>query len=216
MAARSPIAVLPPHLHWPPVTCREKNSRILLIVGAGRVAGNLAYAFRTVRDIEEVLVWDMNSDMAAVLVGQLCKDGILARSARNLEALVSEADIISCATLATNPLIKGNWLKPGHHLDLVGSFTPTMRETDDIAIGRARVYVDTESAFKETGDIIDPINSGILVRESVAGDLFDLCRGRVTGRGSSEEITLFKAVGTALEDLAAASMAWSQIQGTSL
>ncbi|MCU9850342.1 ornithine cyclodeaminase family protein [Defluviimonas sp. WL0024] len=190
----------------------RKDSRTLLIVGAGRVASNLAYAFRAVRKIDDVIVWDVVPEMAERLVAKLADDGFSASRASDLRAAVEAADIISCATLATEPLVLGEWLKPGQHLDLIGSFTPKMRETDDTAMQRASVFIDTDGAFKESGDIILPIQSGALSREAVRGDLFDLCRGKVGGRASPEEITLFKGVGTALEDLAAATLAYSSSQ----
>jgi ornithine cyclodeaminase len=124
------------------------------------------------------------------------------------EAAVRGADVISCATLSADPLVAGAWLQPGQHLDLVGGFTPAMRETDDAAIERALVYVDTRAgAMSEAGDIVQPLKSGVLSEAAIQGDLFELTRGEVKGRGSAEEITLFKSVGTALEDLAAAKLA---------
>lgn len=117
------------------------------------------------------------------------------------------ADIVSCATLANEPLVQGEWLSPGCHLDLVGGFTPTMREADDEAVRRARIFVDTrEGALHEAGDLVQPIAAGILSAEDVVGDLFDLARGTVPGREHPDEITYFKSVGTALEDPAAAEL----------
>jgi ornithine cyclodeaminase len=97
------------------------------------------------------------------------------------------------------------------HLDLVGGYRPDMREADDAAVRRARVYVDTDAALREAGDLVQPLASGVLDREDVAGDLFGLVRGTVPGRRSPDEITLFKSVGTALEDLAAAELAVSRL-----
>ncbi len=124
-----------------------ENAQTLLIIGAGRVASNLAYAFRSVRPIKEVLVWDINKEMAANLIVKLRSDGIVANEVKDLENEIAKADIISCATLATEPIVMGEWLRPGQHLDLIGSFTPHMRETDDVAISRARVYIDTQGAL---------------------------------------------------------------------
>jgi ornithine cyclodeaminase len=127
----------------------------------------------------------------------------------DLEAAVRDADIASCATLSSDPLVKGAWLKPGAHLDLVGAFTPKMRESDDEAARRATIYVDTRAgALKEAGDIVQPLAAGIVQESNIGGDLFDLCRGTVAGRTSADQITLFKSVGTALEDLAAAALAY--------
>ena len=187
------------------------DARRLLVVGAGRVAGNLADAFRAVRPIEDVAVWDIDAGMAEGLARRLNGAGFRTAVATDLEAAVADADIVSCATLATDPLIAGVWLRPGQHLDLIGSFRPGMREADDAAVRRARVYIDTEGALKESGDLIGPIRSGALTKERIAGDLFGLCRGTAAGRGGGQEITLFKATGTALSDLAAATLAHTRL-----
>ena len=116
---------------------------------------------------------------------------------------------MSCATLSATPLVRGKWLKKGAHLDLVGAYTPKMRESDDDAVKRARVYVDTRAgAPKEGGDIAQPLKSGVLKKDGIRGDLFELCRGEAKGRTKASEITLFKSVGTAIEDLAAAMLVW--------
>ena len=116
------------------------DARRLLVVGAGRVAGNLADAFRAVRPIEDVAVWDIDAGMAEGLARRLNGAGFRAAVTTDLEAAVADADIVSCATLATEPLIAGAWLRPGQHLDLIGSFRPGMREADDAAVSRARVH----------------------------------------------------------------------------
>lgn len=185
----------------------REDARQLLVVGAGRVASNLADAFRAVRPIEDVTVWDIDAGMAERLAQELNGAGFRAAATADLEAAVAGADIVTCATLATEPLIAGAWLRPGQHLDLIGSFRPGMREADDEAVRLARVYIDTEGALKESGDLIGPIRSGALAEERIAGDLFGLCRGTAAGRGGRREITLFKATGTALADLAAATLA---------
>ena len=131
-------------------------------------------------------------------------DGLDAAAVSDLDAALGEADIVSSATISTDPLVKGALLKPGAHVDLVGGFTPQMREADDDAIRRARVYVDTRAgATKEAGDIVQPLASGVLKPEAIVADLHELARGEKRGRASADEITLFKSVGAALEDLAA-------------
>ena len=149
---------------------------------------------------------------AEKLARRLNDAGFRATAATDLEAAVADADIISCATLAIDPLIAGAWLRPGQHLDLIGGFRPHMREADDAAVRRARVYIDTDGALKESGDIIAPIRSGALTEEQIAGDLAGLCRGTVAGRGGEEEITFFKATGSALADLGAATLAHANSQ----
>jgi ornithine cyclodeaminase len=132
---------------------------------------------------------------------------VAVRAASALEAAVRSADIVSCATRSPTPLVVGRWLKPGAFVDLVGSFSPTTREADDEAVRRARIFVDTfEGALAEAGDLIDPIARGVISRQRVEAELADLVTGRAAGRRTAEEITLFKSVGTAVEDLAAARL----------
>jgi ornithine cyclodeaminase len=127
--------------------------------------------------------------------------------ATNLESAAREADIVSCATLSAEPLIRGAWLKPGAHLDLVGAYLPELRESDDEAVKRSTLFVDTRAgALKEGGDLLQPLKAGIIKESDVAAELADLCKGRHPGRKSDTEITLFKSVGTAIEDLAAAKL----------
>ena len=186
----------------------RKESSKLFLLGAGRVACLVPEAMKAIRPIEEVKVWNPTEENAVTLVKQLKEQGFSASVERDLEQGTRWADIISCATLATTPLICGNWLQAGQHLDLIGSFTPKMREADDEACRRARIYIDTDTAFRESGDIIDPIQSGAIAKDDVIGNLTDLCRGDKKGREADSDITLFKAVGTAIEDLASAKLAY--------
>lgn len=177
----------------------------LVMVGAGALAAHLIEAHTSVRPIREVTIWNRTRDKAEALAAAFAGRAFSVRVADDLAAAVREADVVSAATMASEPPIRGAWLAPGTHVDLVGGYTPTMREVDDEAIVRARVYVDTRAgALKEAGDLTQPIAAGVLRAEDVAGELAGLCRGSESGRGSAEEITLFKSVGTALEDLVAA------------
>ncbi len=189
----------------------RESASSLLIVGAGRIASILTEAYKTVRPIEQVKVWNINHSRAEKLAFRLKEQGFRAKASADLEASVRGADIVTCATLATAPLVRGSWLKPGTHLDLIGSFTPTMREADDEAVAAARVFVDTVVALEESGDLLGPITANILNPEDICGDLRALCRGESAGRLSETEITLFKSVGTALEDLAAATLAYKRL-----
>ena len=113
--------------------------------------------------------------------------------------------------MATEPLIFGDWLKPGVHLDLVGGYRPDMREADDVAITRCRIYVDTiDGALTEAGDLTQPMGEGLISSEVLEGELSNLCRGTVTGRQDPEERTLFKSVGSAIEDLASTELVWDR------
>jgi ornithine cyclodeaminase len=187
----------------------------LLVVGAGRVASLLPEAYREIRAIRRVTVWNPTPAAAQALVDRLRPLDFDASVAPDLEGAVRAADIVSCATLATRPLILGDWLHPGIHLDLIGSFTPEMRETDDDAICRASVFVDTETALAESGDLLQPLQSGAFVAGRLEGTLSDLCAGRHPGRRGPQELTLFKAVGTAMSDLAAAMVARTELGRTS-
>src|SRR5712692_2467902 len=187
------------------------DSAVHLVVGTGALAPHLVAAHRAVRPIRETRLWGRDPKKAAALAARLATSGIDAAPVSDLAEEVAAADIITCATLAQEPLIHGAWLRPGAHLDLVGGYTPDMREADDEASARARVYIDTDAALRVAGDIVQPLRSGHLARERIAGDLFDLARGICPGRRGAGEITLFKSVGSALEDLAAAQLAVSRI-----
>jgi ornithine cyclodeaminase len=176
----------------------------LLVIGAGAMAPFLARAHAAVRPIRRISVWNRTAANAATVAEGLRRDGYDAEVAADLDAALASADIVSSATISRQPLVKGALLKPGAHVDLVGGFTPEMREADDEAIRRAGVYVDTRSgATKEAGDIVQPLASGVLTQERIVADLHELARGQKPGRRTAEEITLFKSVGAALEDLAA-------------
>ena len=177
----------------------------LLMVGAGALAPFLVRAHASVRPIREVGVWNRSPARTQALIATLVNVGITAAPVDDLAAAVSRADIVSTATLSAEPLVRGAWLKAGTHLDCVGAFKPTMRETDDEVVRRARIFVDTRAgAFAEAGDILQPLQAGVIGKEAVLGDLSELCRGTVQRRWSAEEITLFKSVGASIEDLAAA------------
>jgi alanine dehydrogenase len=177
----------------------------LLMVGAGALAPHLVAAHASVRPIREVALWNRSPDRARVLAGTLAARGLDVSIVGNLEAAVRRADIVSAATISAEPLIRGDWLAPGTHVDCVGAYKPSMRETDDAVVRRARIFVDTRpGAFAEAGDIVQPLQAGVIGKEAVLGDLFDLARGTVAGRQTPEEITFFKSVGAAIEDLAAA------------
>jgi alanine dehydrogenase len=191
------------------------DARTLLVVGTGRIARQLAQFHMALHPaLETVQIWGRSAAHAAALADELRACGIGARVAASLPAAAAEADIISAATLAADPLIHGAWIRPGTHVDLVGGYTPGMREADDDLIAKARVFVDTrDGAMREAGDIVSPIASGALMKDAVY-DLHDLCRGTQPGRRHAGEITVFKSVGAALEDLAAAILVFESIAGS--
>jgi ornithine cyclodeaminase len=176
----------------------------LLVIGAGALCPFLAKAHSAVRPIREIRIWNRTSGNGEKAAAALRADGLPAEATTDLDGALGWADIVSSATITNEPIIAGAKLRPGTHVDLVGGFTPKMREADDDAVRRARVYVDTRAgATKEAGDIVQPLQSGLLRPETIVADLFDLSRGERKGRESADEITLFKSVGAALEDLAA-------------
>lgn len=184
------------------------DARTLLVVGTGRVAWLVAEAYRAVLPIERVLVWGRQPAQAAAMAAHLNGLGLSAELAPDLESAVKQADIVSCATLATSPLIRGEWLREGTHLDLIGGFTPAMREADDACFSGASLFVDTEEALMKSGDLLGPMSRGVFGAGDVRGDLAGLCRGLSQGRTSPAARTVFKSVGTALEDLAAATLVY--------
>jgi len=192
---------------------REEASR-LLVVGTGRLSVNLIGAHKAVRPISKVTVWGRSLDKAAAIAEEAAQRfGVLAKPTDDLESACADADIITAATLSNTPLVHGSWLKPGTHVDLVGAFKPTMRESDDEAIRRSTVFVDTlAGCSKEGGDIVQPLQSRVLKIDDIAADLYGLTRGKHPGRQSGDEITLFKSVGAALEDLAGAILAYRTSQ----
>ncbi len=193
---------------------RSDASR-LLIVGAGRVASLLAPAMQAARPLRSVTVWNRDPLRAQQLASELEAQGFEAHATRHLERAVGEADLVSCATLSHTALIHGAWLRPGTHLDLIGSFTPAMRESDAECFSRAQVYVDTPEALAKSGDVLQAVAEGRFSTAQLCGTLAELCRGECAGRISADQVTLFKSVGTALEDLAAAELVWERLTHSS-
>jgi alanine dehydrogenase len=186
------------------------DSSRLTLVGTGALAPWMASAHATARPVGRIDVWGRRPERVQATIAairEIVAPGIEVLAAASLEESVRSADIVTCATSSSTPLIAGRWLQPGAFVDLVGSFTPNAREADDDVMRRARIFVDTfEGALFEAGDLIDPLSRGVITRGQVEGELADLVGGRVPGRQGSDEITLFKSVGSALEDLAAARL----------
>ena len=175
----------------------------LVMVGAGAMAPHLIKAHLTVRpSIQRVEIWNRTPERAAALADALDLGEVDVASITDLETGVRSADVVSVATMATEPLVLGEWLTPGTHLDLVGAYTPAMRETDDAAIGASRLFVDSrDTTVHEIGELIDPIAAGVITETDVLGDLYQLSHGSVGGRGSDEEVTIFKNGGGGHLDL---------------
>ena len=188
------------------------DSQHLLMVGAGALAPFLVAAHSAVRPIKRVSIWNHRPAGAAALAASLVARGFEASAVSDLEAATADADVISCATLSTAPLILGHWLRAGQHVDLVGAFTFGMREVDDEAIRRARVFVDTHDATEEGGDIAIALRDGVMAKDAINATLHDLCRHGSQGRTRASELTLFKSTGSAIEDLAAAILVWKGLE----
>jgi len=187
------------------------DSECLLVVGTGALAPYMAAAHCAVRPIRKVLVWGRSAERAKALADTLVREGLPAQPVKELAAGLAAADIVTCATTAREPVLLGVHVRPGTHVDLVGAFTPDMRESDDALVSVAELYVDTfAGALKEAGDLVQPIEAGTLDRGRVMAELADLVSGRHPGRSTTEGITLFKSVGTALEDLCAARLVYER------
>lgn len=184
-----------------------------LVIGAGRLAEPLARAMCAVRPVEATLVWARRAEQAEAVAARLQRDGLAAKPVADKDAAIASADIISCATLAESPVLPGAAVRPGTHLDLVGSFRPRMREADDDAVREAEIHVDTlPGALEESGELRLPLERGVIRPDAIHGSLIDLCSGRSTGRSSATAVTLFKSVGNAIADLVAAQCVWSADQ----
>lgn len=184
------------------------DSANLLVIGTGRLAPYMARAHCALRPaVARVRLWGRRLEAAQTAAQLLRDEGLPAEAAADLEAAVRDAHIISCATTATVPVVRGAWLAPGTHLDLVGGYTRAMREADDAAVARARIFVDTyDGALAEAGDLASPLARGVIARTQIEAELAELVRGEKPGRRGGDEITLFKSVGSAIEDLAAAQL----------
>jgi ornithine cyclodeaminase len=200
------------------------DSARLTMIGTGALAPHLIRVHCRVRPIREVTIWGRRIEQAQGLARELSASlpallgrPVSIRAEPDRRAAVASADIVSCATLSRTALVEGAWLSEGQHIDLVGAYTPQMRESDDDAVSRAIIFVDTRAgALKEGGDIAQPLASRIIDEKDIVADLFELACGERKGRSADDRtsITLFKSVGAALEDLAAAELACAEIVAT--
>jgi len=182
------------------------DSRRLLILGAGRVAHALAEAYAHRFALADIALWSPSGISAQRLARRLAAAGLPARAVGSPDP--AGYDIVAAATLATEPVIRAGAVSPGTHLDLIGAFRPDMREAEAALLARATLVVDTRAgALAEAGDILQAIAEGAITEAHVVAELADLCRGVHPGRRHADEITMFKSVGWAGEDLAAAILA---------
>lgn len=186
----------------------RRDASRLLVVGTGNLAPYFAEAMLAVRPFERIDIWGRNPDRAAAAARLIANrtGHVDVRVAQDLADSAKAADVISCVTSSAEPLIEGSWLSAGMHLDLVGGYRPDMREADDACFARASIYVDARDAvLAESGDLLHPINNGVIGKSDILGDITDLASG--AGRSGDAQITVFKAVGTAAADLFAARIA---------
>lgn len=184
------------------------EATILFVIGTGALNGPIIEAYASAFALERVLIWGRDAAKAEAAAAAARGFGHPAAAVATIAAGLAGADIVSAATLATSPLIAGAALRPGMHIDLIGAFRPDMCEADADSFARARVFVDTrKGALEEAGDLLQAIAAGAIGADAIEADLAALCSGAHPGRGSDRDaITLFKSVGTAIEDLAAAEL----------
>ncbi|MEM2341233.1 MAG: ornithine cyclodeaminase family protein [Candidatus Bathyarchaeia archaeon] len=189
----------------------RKDSKTVGIFGAGVQARTQLMAACAVRDIEKAFVYDIFKDRAKTFAEEMSKKlGILVEVSEPKD-LVLHSDIIVTATTSKTPVFDGNWVKPGTHLNLIGSFKPEVREVDEIVIKRSKIVVDQKSAaLEEAGDIIIPLKAGIITEKDIYAELGEIVAGLKPGRTSEREITLFKSVGLGIQDCATAWLAYTR------
>ena len=190
------------------------EARHLAVLGAGAQAEVHVGYLRAIRpSIGRVTIWNRTAAKAQALAALLRDQGVDADATESRASAVHEADIVSCLTAATEPVLEGAWLRPGTHVDLVGGFTPAMRESDDAAILRSRIFVDHRALVTaNNGDICEPLARGLLAETDIQGDLFDLCAGAILGRRDADDITLFKNGGGGHLDLMVAMAFYEMAQ----
>ena len=185
------------------------NAEVMTLIGTGMLAPHMALAHVETRPIRRINVFGRSLDKAEATAGTIRRSApaVQIRAVRDLPEAVRDADIVTTATSSKSPVLHGAWISDGTHIDMVGAFTPDAREADDETIARARVFLDDRNTtLEEAGDIVLPIASGAITAADIVGDLGELCSGQVAGRATDSEVTVFKSVGTALEDLIAARL----------
>ena len=191
----------------------RRDAKVLGVFGTGRQARSHIEVMTAVLRFDHVLVCGSGPERSRAFAATIASEFGLTVEAAGAHACASQADVICTCTTSSTPVLEGKWLRPGTHLNLVGAFQPDKREVDSEAMRRARVVVEAyESAFAEAGDLLIPMNEGVISREHVVADLHEITRGKKTGRTSEDEITVFKNLGCALEDLVTATLAWQKAE----
>jgi ornithine cyclodeaminase len=190
----------------------RQDSEVLLMVGTGTLSTELIQAHSTVRPIKEVIIWEHTQGKGQKVIERLPGMDQQFSITDRLSEAVPKADIISVATMAVVPIINGQWLEPGQHVDGVGAYRTDMREMNDEVLERSTLFVDHNDAFEETGDLLIPLEEGIIEESDARATLFELCRKEKSISRDNEEITFFKSTGHALEDLSAAVFVYEQLK----
>lgn len=188
----------------------RKDAKRLVIVGTGQLALSVAAAHCAVRDYDDVTVWGRNLEKANIVASALREEGLPAQASDDLETACRAADVVSTVTASTSPVVLGDWISDGTHLDLIGAFKPDMRESDDLAMTQSQIFVDARAGASLAGDIFQPLQSGLFKPDAILADLTELCQGVHLGRTDDMARTVFKSAGMALQDLAAADLALGQ------
>lgn len=190
----------------------REDAHVLVMIGAGNLAPHLIKAHLSVRpDLKRVIIWNRTAEKAEKLAARLRDeekgfDDVGFEYSASLDDAVGLGDIVSCATNSEKELVMGEKLKEGAHLDLVGSFKKTMKECDDEAIKRGRVYIDNDTALEESGELIGAFERGVIGKDDICGNLVELIKGQKEGRKSGSEITVFKNVGSGVFDVLTAQL----------
>lgn len=186
----------------------RKESDSLLVLGTGAMIPKIVKAYASLFPLQELFIWGRNFSKAQNVIASLdeaLKNQFEIRAVENYDALISQIAMVSAATLSKEPLIAGKQLVKGQHVDLIGSYKNDMREADDDVMRISKIYVDSyEGALTESGDLSIPLQSNVISRSDIQASLFELCSKTKTGRNNVDDITVFKSVGHALEDLVAA------------
>jgi 1-pyrroline-2-carboxylate reductase [NAD(P)H] len=194
----------------------REDSETLLVLGTGNLSTYIIRANASVRDLKKVMVWGRTASKAAAVVEQMKGElpEIEFVVVEDRQAACGEADIIVAATASHEPVVEGEWVKPGTHTDFIGNHHAVKRECDTALVLKSKVYADSRvNAFKEAGEILVPISEGVFKEDDVVAELTEMCAGSATLRESDEEITLFKSIGMAMSDLVGAGLAYKVATG---
>ena len=192
----------------------REDSETMLLLGTGNLAPYIIRANLSVRPLKKVMVWGRNLAKAEAVVETMQKEfsNVEFSAIEDRQTACSEADIVVAATGSHEPIVLGEWIKPGTHTDFIGNHHADKRECDTALITKARVYADSKvNAFKEAGEILVPIKEGVFAEEGVIAELSEMCRGDAVLRENEEDVTLFKSIGMAMSDLVGAGLAYNEV-----